>query len=98
MKTEDWRDFAYCKGRNTNDFYPEFGVKGAMDQVRKMKAFCRKCPVTLNCLQFAIENDEQFGIWGGLTPKERNNLRRQVIKPKIETIVKVVRKNDSYEV
>ena len=98
MKSDDWRDLAFCKGQNTNDFYPEFGVKGAMDQVRKMKAFCRRCSVTIECLKFAIANDEQFGIWGGLTPKERTNLWRHNKGNVVETIVKVVRKNDIYEV
>lgn len=98
METENWRNLAYCKGRATSEFYPEFGVKGAIDQVRKTKSFCRRCPVILDCLQYAIDNDEQFGIWGGLTPKERSNMRKPKRNSIIETIVKVVRKNDSHEV
>lgn len=97
MKTETWRELALCKDRNTNDFYPEMGVKGAAKQVREMKVFCRQCSVILECLDYAIENDEQFGIWGGMTPKERARIRRQsrVIR---ETVVKVVKKSDSNKV
>ena len=35
------------------------------------------CEVSVECLQTAIENNETFGIWGGLTPKERSRIRRQ---------------------
>lgn len=98
MKTETWMDFANCKGMNTNDFYPEFGVKGAAEQVRKMKTYCRNCAVSFQCLQFAMDNNEYFGIWGGLTPKERENLRRQRRRNTIDTVVKVVKKNDSNKI
>lgn len=97
MKTETWRELALCKDRNTNDFYPEMGVKGAAKQVREMKVFCRQCSVILECLDYAIDNDEQYGIWGGMTPKERTRIRRQ---PRVirESIVKVVKKSDSNKV
>ena len=98
MITETWQELAYCKGRDTNDFYPDFSAKGAAKQVREMKMVCRKCPVILDCLQSALDNNEQFGIWGGMTPKERSKLRRQNPVIAKEVLVKVVKKNDSYEV
>lgn len=98
MKTDNWRDFAYCKGRDTNDFYPDFAIKGAIKQVREMKLVCRKCSVSIECLQNALDNNEQFGIWGGLTPKERNNIRKSKSVPAKEVTIKVVKKNDNYEV
>lgn len=98
MKTETWRELALCKDRDTNDFYPEMGVKGAAKQVREMKVFCRQCSVILDCLDYALENDEQFGIWGGMTPKERSRIRRQQGVLAKETVVKVAKRNDSNKV
>lgn len=98
MKTEKWIDSALCKGRNTNDFYPEMGVKGAAKQVREIKQICKQCSVILECLDFAIENEENFGIWGGMTPKERSRIRRQKGVLTKETKVKVVKRNDNYKV
>ena len=74
---EEWRKNAYCKGKETEFFYPEIGTKGAAEQVKNVKTFCALCSVSAECLQTAIANDEQFGIWGGLTPKERSKVRKQ---------------------
>jgi WhiB family redox-sensing transcriptional regulator len=75
--SEAWRSNAYCKGKETEFFYPEIGTKGAADQVKQVKTICALCEVSVECLQTAIENNETFGIWGGLTPKERSRIRRQ---------------------
>lgn len=98
MKSETWRNLALCKGKTTNDFYPEMGVKGAAKQVKEMKMFCRECPVILDCLDYALENDEQFGIWGGMTPKERSKIKKNKGVLAKETIVKVAKRNDNYKV
>lgn len=39
------------------------------------KAICKQCPVQKECLAWALENDEEFGVWGGLTAIERKNLK-----------------------
>ncbi|HEX6523076.1 MAG TPA: WhiB family transcriptional regulator [Streptosporangiaceae bacterium] len=46
------------------------------------KQICRRCPVRAECLAFATSNDERFGIWGGLDPDERRNLRRSMQRRK----------------
>jgi WhiB family redox-sensing transcriptional regulator len=74
---EDWRLDAYCRGKETNLFYPEPGIKGAAEQTKAMKTICALCKVSAECLQTAIENSEMYGIWGGLTPKERTKVRRE---------------------
>jgi len=86
---EKWRLEAYCKGKKTDFFYPEIGTKGAAEQVRSVKTLCALCSVSAECLQEAIANDEQFGIWGGLTPKERSKVRRQysVLTKEIASVV-----------
>jgi WhiB family redox-sensing transcriptional regulator len=42
------------------------------------KKICATCPVTEQCLEFAMENDERFGVWGGKTERERRKLRRRM--------------------
>ena len=43
---------------------------------RQARALCRVCPVKTECLTYAVVAEEQFGLWGGLTPKERQHLKR----------------------
>lgn len=76
MNNEDWRERALCKGKDTNIFYPEINAKGGKRQIADVKAICKICPVSSDCLTFAINNDEQFGIWGGLLPKERAKIKK----------------------
>jgi hypothetical protein len=42
------------------------------------RAFCNRCPVRVKCLTYALENDEQHGMFGGLAPEQRNNLKRKI--------------------
>jgi WhiB family redox-sensing transcriptional regulator len=68
---ENWRDSALCAEIGPDAFFPEKG-----DSSRPAKAICRSCRVRAECLQFALANDERFGIWGGLSDRERRRLRR----------------------
>ena len=69
---ENWQDDANCLGVDTNLFYPERGAS-----TREAKEVCRGCVVRADCLEFALQNGEKFGIWGGLTERERKRIRRQ---------------------
>mgnify|MGYP000160797370 CR=1 FL=1 len=53
-------------------FFPERGAS-----TREAKEVCRGCIVRLECLEYALTNGEKFGIWGGLSERERRRLRRQ---------------------
>ena len=53
-------------------FFPERGAS-----TREAKAVCRACVVQNECLEYALVNGEKFGIWGGLSERERRRLRRQ---------------------
>lgn len=63
-----------CQEVDPDLWFPESG--GENFQYRMAKKFCAPCPVKTECLTLALENNEQFGIWGGLTAKERQKLRR----------------------
>jgi WhiB family redox-sensing transcriptional regulator len=67
-----WQDGANCKGANADLFFPERGAS-----TRAAKAICRECGVRAACLEFAITTGEKFGIWGGMSERERRRVRRE---------------------
>lgn len=66
-----WRDQAACLGLEQELFFP---MNSEGHQVLSAKAACARCPVQEPCLDCALRNGADFGIWGGLTPQERRNL------------------------
>ncbi len=67
-----WQDYANCRGADADLFFPERGAS-----TRKAKAICAACQVQAECLEFAITESEKFGIWGGLSERERRKIRKQ---------------------
>lgn len=55
----------------------EFNIKNAYNNLEMVQQICGECPVRNLCLEYAIEQQEEFGIFGGLTPGERKRLRRK---------------------
>jgi WhiB family redox-sensing transcriptional regulator len=68
---EPWRDDAICAQTDPEAFFPDKG-----GSTRDGKKICLGCPVRTECLQYALDHDERFGIWGGLSERERRRLRR----------------------
>jgi WhiB family transcriptional regulator, redox-sensing transcriptional regulator len=76
----DWQEQAACRGYdNTQFFGPDFGESELEKQAREAKAktVCQTCPVAEPCLEFAMDTNQKYGIWGGLTDKERASLKRR---------------------
>jgi WhiB family redox-sensing transcriptional regulator len=68
---ERWQDNALCAQTDPDAFFPDKG-----GSTREAKKTCRSCEVRAECLEYALEHDERFGIWGGLSERERRRLRR----------------------
>jgi WhiB family redox-sensing transcriptional regulator len=66
-----WQDRALCAQTDPEAFFPEKG-----GSTREAKKVCRSCEVRTECLEYALEHDERFGIWGGLSERERRRLKR----------------------
>ena len=66
-----WVALALCAQTDPEVFFPE---KGGTTQ--PAKNVCRACEVRSECLDQALRNDERFGVWGGLSERERRDLRR----------------------
>lgn len=70
--SDTWELHGMCAGLDSALFFPERGE--STDQAR---AVCADCPVQAECLQAALERNERFGIWGGTSARERQQLRRR---------------------
>jgi WhiB family redox-sensing transcriptional regulator len=67
-----WQERANCLGVDPDLFFPERGAS-----TREAKAVCWGCEVRGDCLEYALRHGEKFGIWGGLSERERRRVRRQ---------------------
>lgn len=74
--TERWRDKAACRHTDADLFFPVGSTGGAIEQIQAAKVVCRSCPVQDDCLRFALETNQETGIWGGKDETERHGLRR----------------------
>ncbi|MDT6987202.1 WhiB family transcriptional regulator [Streptomyces lusitanus] len=66
-----WQEEALCAQTGGDFFFPEPG-----SSVREAKRICGLCPIRAVCLEYALTHDMRFGVWGGLSEKERHELRR----------------------
>ena len=69
---QSWQEQALCAETDPEAFFPEKG-----GSTREAKKICTGCEVKAQCLEYALANDERFGIWGGLSERERRRLRRR---------------------
>ncbi|WP_033327987.1 WhiB family transcriptional regulator [Promicromonospora sukumoe] len=69
-----WQERALCAQTDPEAFFPEKG-----GSTREAKKVCSGCEVRAECLDYALENDERFGIWGGLSERERRKLKRRAV-------------------
>jgi WhiB family transcriptional regulator, redox-sensing transcriptional regulator len=69
-----WQERALCAQTDPEAFFPEKG-----GSTREAKKVCAGCEVRAECLEYALANDERFGIWGGLSERERRKLKRRAV-------------------
>lgn len=66
-----WQDYANCLGLDPDLFFPERGAS-----TTEAKTVCRGCIVREECLEHALTQGVKFGIWGGMSERERRRIRR----------------------
>ena len=69
-----WQERALCAQTDPEAFFPEKG-----GSTREAKRVCSGCEVRSECLEYALGHDERFGIWGGLSERERRRLKRHAV-------------------
>lgn len=66
VERNDWFTKAVCRGVNPEIFFPV-----EVNEARDAKIICGECPVKTECLEYALTNKEEYGVWGGATFRER---------------------------
>ena len=72
----DWRQHAACIGEDPELFFPVGSTGPALEQVERAKAVCRTCEVVEHCLEWALDSNQDAGVWGAMSEDERRALRR----------------------
>ena len=75
--TTDWRALAECRDSDPTLFFPVGSTGPAVDQIAAAKEICSSCPVNEDCLQYALESNQEAGVWGGYAEDERRRLRKR---------------------
>jgi WhiB family transcriptional regulator, redox-sensing transcriptional regulator len=70
----EWQERALCAQTDPEAFFPEKG-----GSTREAKKVCISCEVRVECLEYALANDERFGIWGGLSERERRRVKKEAV-------------------
>ena len=73
-----WRKNALCRDTDPELFFPVGSTGQALQQISAAKEVCCECTVKTDCLEFAIETNQDCGIWGGLSEDERRDVRRKM--------------------
>ena len=78
MSDVTWTERAACAGDDPEVWFPKAAHsrdRGAYEPARRI---CDRCTVTLHCLTYALDNGETHGMWGGFTPDEREQIKREL--------------------
>ncbi len=71
-----WRSNSLCRDTDPDLFFPIGTTGHALTQIERAKEVCGECPVSMACLEFALETNQDSGIWGGTSEEERRTIRR----------------------
>lgn len=69
-RADEWRDEAICIGINPELFFDKHAS-------HQLKSVCFRCPVRESCLEEALSSYEQYGLWGGLSAVQRENIKKE---------------------
>ena len=70
-----WRDAAACRNTDPDLFFPVGTTGEALEETEAAMALCRRCPVSQQCLEFAMVTNQRDGIWGATSEEDRRRIR-----------------------
>lgn len=77
--SESWLTAAACRNEDVELFFPSGSTSSnAVATIRAAKEVCASCDVREACLEYALDNNIDAGVWGGLDEDERRSLRRKI--------------------
>jgi WhiB family transcriptional regulator, redox-sensing transcriptional regulator len=80
MTQDDWRSLGACRHEDPELFFPIVQSGPGLSQISRAKAVCARCQVQADCLSFALETVQDYGVWGGTSEEERRAMRRSRIR------------------
>ncbi|MGY3341055.1 WhiB family redox-sensing transcriptional regulator [Streptomyces filamentosus] len=77
----DWRHRGACRDVDPDLFFPDGSTGPALLQAEEAKLICRQhCPVVTECLRWALETDQKYGVWGGTSEADRRTMKRRAAR------------------
>jgi WhiB family redox-sensing transcriptional regulator len=77
LTVTDWRELSACRDSDPEIFFPIGTTGPAVELISKAKTICTQCSVREECLQYALESNQESGVWGGYAEDERRRLRKR---------------------
>lgn len=77
LTVTDWRELAACRNSDPETFFPVGTTGPAIDMIEKATAICGSCSVQEECLLYALETNQEAGVWGGLPEDDRRRFRKR---------------------
>lgn len=75
---QDWRARAACLNTDPELFFPVGNTGTAVQQIEEAKAVCRDCSVSFECLKFAMDTNQDYGVWGCMSEDDRRRFRQHI--------------------
>ena len=76
----DWRSDAACLTVDPELFFPIGNTGPAIAQIEEARKVCQTCSVVETCLKWALDNNQDSGVWGGMSEEERRSLKRRTAR------------------
>ncbi len=73
----EWRELSACRDSDPNLFFPTGSTGPALEQIEKAISICSQCAAKEGCLQYALESNQEAGVWGGYAEDDRRRLRKR---------------------
>ncbi|WP_033817709.1 WhiB family transcriptional regulator [Kitasatospora sp. MBT63] len=80
-----WIHRAVCREEDPELFFPIGNTGPALLQIEEARSVCRRCPVMEQCLQRALETNQDAGVWGGMSEDERRAMKRRAARNRART-------------
>ncbi len=77
LTVTDWRQLSTCRDSDPDLFFPIGTTGQALDQIERAVAICGACTVREECLHYALETNQEAGVWGGFAEDDRRRLRKR---------------------
>ncbi len=77
LTVTDWRQLSTCRDSDPDLFFPIGTTGQALDQIERAVAICEACTVREECLHYALETNQEAGVWGGFAEDDRRRLRKR---------------------